>query len=238
MIRYPKTPRIGDVPWTDQERWGRLTAVVSEKVDGANVGIRSVSGALQVQSRGHVLRGGPRERQFDILKSWAADQGRLASVLGSKYMLFGEWCFAKHRAFYDALPSYLVCLDVYDIDGGFFLAEGPRDSVVSGLGLHFAPVLHRGPFRKVSNLSQFVGPSLYKSSSWRKALAREAAAAGVTDPASGTDGSDLMEGVYLRVEDGSRVVGRAKLPRQGFEKVRSDDSGWLRRPIVRNLVKV
>ena len=238
MIKYPKTPRIGDVPWADQKGWGPLTAVVSEKVDGANVGIRCAPGGLQVQSRGHVLRGGPRERQFDLLKSWAADQGRLASALGSKYMLFGEWCFAKHRAFYDALPSYLVCLDVYDIREGFFLAEGPRNSVVSGLGLHFAPVLHRGPFRKVNNLSQFVGPSRYKSSSWRAALAMEAMAAGVKDPTAGTDGSDLMEGVYLRVEDGSRVVGRAKLSRQEFEKVRSDDGGWLRRPVVKNLVKV
>jgi hypothetical protein len=46
-----------------------------------------------------------------------------------------------------------------------------------------------------------------------------------------TDDSDWMEGVYIRVED-SKVVGRMKLHREGYDKVRSD--GWRRRPVIEN----
>ena len=45
---------------------------------------------------------------------------------------------------------------------------------------------------------------------------------------AGTDPSDWMEGVYVRVDDATRVVARMKLHRDDFEKVRNDDWGrWL-----------
>lgn len=46
--------------------------VVEEKMDGANAGISfGGDGELLIQSRGHFLTGGWRERHFDLLKSWA-----------------------------------------------------------------------------------------------------------------------------------------------------------------------
>src|SRR5436305_12241126 len=45
--------------------------VVEEKMDGANCGVSfDAELSLQLQSRGHFLTGGPRERQFDLFKQW------------------------------------------------------------------------------------------------------------------------------------------------------------------------
>src|SRR5262245_5660812 len=84
--------------------------VVEEKVDGANAAISfDANGGLLLQSRGHYLTGGPRERQFDRFKSWAhglADQ--LRPTLGAQYVVYGEWLYAKHTIFYDTLPHHFL----------------------------------------------------------------------------------------------------------------------------------
>src|SRR5205809_552829 len=80
--------------------------VIEEKMDGANCGVSfDAEGALQLQSRGHFLAGGPRERQFDLFKQWAGAMAhRLLDVLADRLVTYGEWLYAKHSVYYDALP--------------------------------------------------------------------------------------------------------------------------------------
>ncbi|MDE6588842.1 MAG: hypothetical protein K2K53_00555, partial [Oscillospiraceae bacterium] len=50
-----------------------------------------------------------------------------------------------------------------------------------------------------------------------------------------TDASDLMEGLYLKVEEGGKVVDRLKFVRASFtQTVEASQSHWLDRPIVPN----
>ncbi len=51
---------------------------------------------------------------------------------------------------------------------------------------------------------------------------------------SETDDSLLMEGVYIKVEDPEHVVGRMKVLRADYEKVKTDDRKWGRRPLFPN----
>lgn len=45
--------------------------VVEEKVDGANAAISfGVDGQIRLQSRGHYLTGGAREKHFNLFKQW------------------------------------------------------------------------------------------------------------------------------------------------------------------------
>ena len=82
LVKYPRTHHLegsrlqpGDedmdsVPFRDIE--GRFL-VVEEKLDGANAALRfDASGRLHLQSRGHFLAGGAREKHFDLFKQWAA----------------------------------------------------------------------------------------------------------------------------------------------------------------------
>jgi len=212
MIKYPKTPRLEAALRKDVSGWRHLNVVVGEKVDGANVGIGFDADELVLRSRGHVLRGGLRERQFERLKGWAWGRAdALRDALGGRYVLFAEWCLAKHRVFYDALPSHLLVLDVYDREKDLFLSTPKLDGQIAPLGLHSAPVLARGTFGAMHDFAQFIGPSRLKTNQWRQRLESAARRAGVTVPFEGTDDSDLMEGIYIKIEDGDRVVDRMKL---------------------------
>lgn len=257
LIKYPRTQHIegsrlqqGDhdleaVPLT--ELAGRHV-VIEEKIDGANCGIsfaRRVQApppqewALRLQSRGHFLTGGAREKHFALLKTWAGcHQRRLHELIGERYVLYGEWVYAKHTIYYDDLPHYLLEFDLLDRETGAFLDTARRDALLDRALVPGVPVLYRGPApERLEQLVELVGPSLYKRAGWRERLAQKAAERGL-DPArvlTETDPSDLAEGLYIKVEEGGEVVARYKWVRASFLSVVVDSgSHWLARPIVEN----
>src|SRR5262245_29937714 len=102
ILKYPRTHHLegsrlqpGDedlesVPFSQVA--GRFL-VVEEKLDGANAGIRfDAEGKLWLQSRGHFLSGGVREKHFNLFKQWAnCHANDLRDILGDRYVLYGEW---------------------------------------------------------------------------------------------------------------------------------------------------
>jgi hypothetical protein len=213
--------------------------IAEEKLDGANAGISfTSSGELRLQSRGHYLTGGARERQFGPLKSWAATVASLLwPVLTDRYVLYGEWLYAKHTVFYDALPHYFCEFDVLDLRTGDFLSMTRRSDLLAGTPIVSVPVLSTGTFETLAELTALIGPSRCRTRGWRDALAAAAGDAGV-DPARAaaeTDAADEMEGLYLKVEEGSRVVERYKWVRAGFlQSMLDSGSHWADRPIIAN----
>jgi hypothetical protein len=250
LHKYPRTPHIRgsrlqegdeDLEAVPLEELAGMHLVVEEKIDGANAGISFASdGTLRLQSRGHFLTGGPRERQFALLKTWATThRDALHDLLGDRYVLYGEWMYAKHTVFYDRLPHYLFEFDILDTAAGEFLSTPARREMLGLLPFRVESVrvLHEGPVRSVRELSAMIGPSAFKGPDWRGNLRRAAAEAGV-DPeraAGETDGSDLMEGLYIKAEEGGRVVGRYKFIRPDFvAAVLSSGGHWADRPVVPN----
>jgi hypothetical protein len=215
--------------------------VVEEKVDGANAAISfDATGRMWLQSRGHFLIGGPRERHFAPLKAWAPRVAAdLWATLGDRYVLYGEWLYAKHTIFYDALPHHFLEFDVLDTRTGAFLDTPSRRRLLAGTTVHSVPVLSLGPVRRPEKLPELVGPSTYKTPGWRDALVHTAERRGLDAAlvAAQTDPSDEMEGLYVKVEEGGRVVARYKWIRPSFlTSVLDSDSHWLDRPIVANLI--
>jgi len=212
--------------------------VVEEKIDGANAGISVVDGQLKLQSRGHYLTGGPRERHWDLFKRWAgAHAGELRRVLAGGLVLYGEWLYAKHTVFYDRLPHYFLEFDVREPDGVFWSTELRRELFADAPFVRSVPVVWEGICDDPARLPELVAPSLYKSPEWRSTLAEAADAAGVDpDRAAGeTDPSDLAEGLYIKVEEEGRVVERYKWVRASFlTSVLDSGSHWLTRPIIPN----
>ncbi|WP_017590047.1 RNA ligase family protein [Nocardiopsis ganjiahuensis] len=213
--------------------------VVEEKLDGANAGISfGPDGELRLQSRGHYLTGGPRERQFAPFKAWAAAVApTLRPRLGDRYVLYGEWLYARHTVFYDALPHYFCEFDVLDTRDGVFLSTPRRRELLAGAPVVSVPVLHEGPLASIKELTALVGTSTCRTPGWRRALA-DAARAGGADPERAlaeTDGSDLMEGLYVKVEEGDHTVDRYKWVRSEFTTAILDaGTHWLDRPLIAN----
>jgi hypothetical protein len=248
LQKYPRTQHIegsrlqpGDedllqVPFA--EIAGRHL-VVEEKMDGANAGISfDEDGTLRLQSRGHYLGGGPRERHFALFKQWArSHEIALYEVLGSRYLMYGEWLYAKHTVFYDALPHYFMEFDVLDRETGDFLSTERRRALLAGAPVVSVLVLHEGPLGRRGELAGHIRRSRFKSAEWRRRLA-EVARAREQDPERvlrETDASDDMEGLYLKVEEEGRVAGRYKLVRHGFlTTVLDGGTHWLDRPIIPN----
>ncbi|MGW5877300.1 RNA ligase family protein [Nocardiopsis terrae] len=248
LHKYPRTRHIrgsrlqpGDHDLSAAP-FGRLAGrhlVVEEKLDGANAGISfGPGGELRLQSRGHYLAGGPRERQFAPLKAWAAAVApALWPRLGERYVLYGEWLYARHTVFYDALPHYFCEFDVLDTHQGVFLSTRRRRRLLAGTPVVPVPVLHQGPLSSLTQLTDLVGASACRTPGWRTALTGAARAAGA-DPERAlaqTDGTDLMEGLYVKVEEGDHTVDRYKWVRSGFTAAVLDSgTHWLDRPLIAN----
>jgi hypothetical protein len=213
--------------------------VVEEKLDGANCAISFRSqGNMMLQSRGHALRGGPRERHFTMLKAWAPCHTEdFWQVLGLRYIMYGEWMQAKHTEFYDQLPHLFMEFDIFDTETETFLDTPRRREMLSGLPVVSVPVLWSGIAEDYEAIVALVGTSLYKSEEWKLALelATEAANYDVAKAKEETDMSRLSEGLYIKVEEDGVVAERLKFVRRDFvQQLIDSGSHWMERPIVEN----
>lgn len=252
LLKYPRTPHLQgsrlqpgdeDLASAPLEVLRGRHVVVEEKLDGANAGLSlGPGGELLLQSRGHHLVGGPRERHWDYFKAWAsAHAATLAPLLTGGRVLFGEWLYAKHTVFYDQLPHYFLEFDLLDpgeAEGGAFWSTVRRRAhLAEAPCLRSVPVLWEGVVEDPAALPALLAPALYKGPGWRQSLSEAASEAGV-DPeraARETDPSDLAEGLYLKVEEGGKVVERYKWVRASFlTSVLDSGSHWLTRPILPN----
>lgn len=247
FLRYPRTrhldgSRHGAGDSADDVAFSELAGrhvVVEEKLDGANSGIRfDAERGLLLQSRGHELAGGPREAQFELFKRWAySHTAMFADVLGSRYVVFGEWMFAAHTVFYDSLEHYWFEFDVFDRVDGVWLDTPARHQLWAGTPVVSVPVLAAGSFANPARLVDLVGPSLYISPAQRPRCEQAAVAAGdtVERVCGRLDLSGLAEGLYVKVEADGHVVDRLKWVRPSFtQTITESASHWLDRPLVAN----
>jgi hypothetical protein len=248
--KYPRTEHIegsrlqpGDedlraVPFS---RIAGRHLVVEEKMDGANCGISfGPDGLLRLQSRGHLLTGGPREKHFNLFKQWAGTHAPLLwERLGSRYVVYGEWLYAKHTVFYDALPHYFLEFDVLDTQTGRFLDTPTRRTLLDGLPVVSVHVLHAGPLKRRKELTDLLGRSRFIRPGHLERLREECDRLGLDADRvfRETDRSADMEGLYIKVEEQGAVTGRYKFVRADFlTSVLKAEGHWLNRPIVPNLL--
>ena len=197
------------------------TIVVEEKLDGANAGISFGAGAeLLLQSRGHYLAGGGRERQFGILKRWgAAHEQALLACLGERYVMYGEWMAKKHSMFYNCLPHLFCEFDIYDRATGLFLSTAARAALLHGAPVLAVPVLYAGVApAKLGDLLAMLGPSLAKTADWQRDFEAAVTREGL-DLAkcwAQADKSGMAEGLYIKTEENGVVTGRYKWVRSDF----------------------
>ena len=248
LKKYPRTPHLeGSRLQPGDEDLSQVPfsyikgkhLVVEEKIDGANTAISfGENGELLLQSRGHYLTGGYRERHYNLMKQWATiHRDVFFDVLGTRYIMYGEWMYAKHTAYYDRLPHYFLEFDVFDRQEQVFLSTARRRELLKGLPVVSVPVLKEGIFQNPEELLSLLGTSNYISPDKTETLRRTGEKLGL-DPERQireTDPSDLMEGLYIKIEENGQVVDRMKFVRASFlQTVELSQTHWLDRPIVPN----
>lgn len=214
--------------------------VLEEKIDGANCGISfGEDGKLYLQSRGHFLNGGYGERQFDMLKVWAERfRDGLWQALGSRYVMYGEWMFAKHTVFYDRLPHYFMEFDIFDKKQQCFFSTAKRRKILENAPfVRSVPVLKAGRYERLPDITRLIGYSNFISEEPAKALQEQCRKYRVDAERTReqTDLSGIMEGIYIKVEEGDYTVDRLKYVRHSFlNSILDSESHWMNRPMVAN----
>lgn len=133
---YPRIPFLTD----DPVPFLHVPVRVEEKLDGANVALWVEEGRTRVMSRG-----GPeamdRGRQLGRLRAWAAEHHDAVLALCSDgAVVYAEWLWRRHTVEYDALPDWIVVLDLWRPEQGFVTAE-TRDERAGEGGLLTPPLV-------------------------------------------------------------------------------------------------
>lgn len=222
FFRFPHTPHLkwlgtglprDDKVFSEAEAEALLAdeVVIEEKIDGANLGFSiGENGQLQAQNRGQYVEP-PYFGQFVKLSQWSAFHAdALLGTLKPNYIVFGEWCAARHSLSYDRLPDWWLLFDVYDRVEGSFQSTTIREKFAAEAGITKVAELFRGKIdmRELQNLL------MSSHSRYRKGP---------------------LEGIVIRRELGGIVQSRAKLVHPDFTQ--SIDQHWRSRRIEWNRIK-
>jgi hypothetical protein len=171
--------------------------VVEEKLDGASVVLWRKEGKVESALRSGV-GAQDRGKQLGPLRAWTGERTDHLRQLLDGRALYAEWLLLSHAVSYDALPDYLVALDLWSPDSGFAVPD-VRNQVCIRAGISTPPELFRGTLESVEQLEAMLGRS--------------------------RAGSERMEGVLIRTLDGAepRI---AKLLRADFSP--PSDTEWRR----------
>ena len=163
FVKYPRTPHLFGSKGTDDDKHlneaesnefiADESLIVEEKIDGTNVGIHFTSdGEMVLQCRGHLITKGMHP-QYDLFKQWTAvKRFVIEGHLEDRFILFGEWVYARHSVRYRQLPHYFFEFDIYDKVEDTFLSLERRMELLEGTGIVTVPVVHQGD-RKSTRLN-------------------------------------------------------------------------------------
>lgn len=252
IVKYPRTQHIygsriqkgdEDLKAVRLEDIQDNYFVIEEKMDGANSAISFNQGKLYLQSRGHFLTGGPRERHFSPLKRWANQHyALLYDLLGDRYTMYGEWMYAKHTIYYTDLPNYFMEFDILDRDEGQWLSTKRRNEMLQSVRPIVSSVRVvlecEGSELTTEKLEELVVESPFITGDHLEVLGNCCAGYGIDEDITlrETDSTKLMEGLYIKAET-NEVTGRYKWVRKSFlDVVAESNTHWHSRPIVPNIV--
>jgi ATP-dependent RNA circularization protein (DNA/RNA ligase family) len=223
FFKFPRTPHLfvgsgldirDDKVLSDIERRDFLnnTIVVEEKIDGANIGISlSETGELIIQNRGNYVLPGSHP-QFNLIWDWAYSRISLLSEhIGNDFIVFGEWCYAKHSIRYTLLPDWFIGFDIYNKKQDLFLSVDLRNQLLKKINIETVPIIGRGIYTKceIEKLLNSVSSKFYFGP---------------------------VEGIYLRLEDSHKLIKRAKVVNKNF--IQEIDIHWNKKELISNKIKI
>ena len=193
LISYNQSSRDKKI-FTDYERklFLKNNLIIEEKMDGSNLGISFNSEpSILIQNRGsyinHCLD------SWEGLSNWIKQkENDLFNILGTQYIIFGEWCRNKHSIHYINLPDWFLAFDIYDKEKKYFISSWKRNLICKEIGVYPVPFVKSGVF----NIDQLEKLLQTKS----------------------TFSNSNKEGLYLRYEDEYRLLNRAKIVNKEFSQ--------------------
>ncbi|KAF8893678.1 ATP dependent DNA ligase [Gymnopilus junonius] len=232
ILKFPRTPHLIDLGaatsddiHTDLSSFANIASshlVITEKIDGANMGISLSSPSsdgtsrILVQNRSHYVNSSTHE-QFKKLGLWIErHEDELRNILGrdsyfpERYILYGEWVFAVHSIPYTRLPDYFIAYDLFDRSTQSWADTRSLHGLLEGTSIPLAPIIHQGSMPTDTELLQMIQ---------QQSMFYEG----------------RVEGVYVKVEVNNSVKHRGKMVRSDFI---SGNEHWTRGGLKVNSLKL
>lgn len=220
FFKFPSTPHLITLGGTSvredkalsqkrREDFLKNILIVEEKIDGANLGISfDAQGTLILQNRSSILLP-PYSGQWKKLESWLPPRLEIFfDHLFDRYILFGEWCYAKHSVGYNRLPDYFLGFDILDKQKCQFLSLKYRNRIFKEMSISSVPFIQKGLFT-LQQLEKLMGSSCF--------------------------GPEQGEGIYLRCDGEKWLKQRAKIVKDQF--IQNIDIHWSRKAIIPNRIR-
>lgn len=181
---------------------GQLT--ITEKMDGANVGIIRHKDTFRLQKRGSLVDAS-EHYQFNFFKAWSQLNYDKLMQIPEGTILYGELMIAKHTVFYDKLPDYFLAFAWVDRKSREYKHRSDLEELCDKIGLSTTPFIYQGPCSKVELFDYIPNPSAY--------------------------GSEPAEGIVVW---NHKAGLRGKVVRAEFVKDMEDSDHWTHKEVVKN----
>lgn len=157
--------------------------VFQEKLDGCPVQMYVTKlGDVSVHQKGRAV---PKNERFKQLYSWISrNEGLIINYISTDLIVFGEWMADRNIVFYNKLPDFFIVCDVYEKESGTYLSTERIEQLCSLLNIHTAPVIRQGVY-DIDNIKRMA-------------------------QSESCFGDDVVEGIYIRMEDEYKVIDRAQ----------------------------
>eukprot|EP01083_Nonionella_stella_P125120 378323_1 len=228
FFKFPRTPHLWNTGAATRDdiqldaQYGKLyygpsarAVVVTEKVDGANLGIAlSANYEIQCQHRGSAIVYNS-SAEYTKLKDWLDRNSKvLCQILEpQRHILFGEWCQCKHSILYDTLPDYFLVFDLYDRHSNTFVSRAKLERICDGK-LVVTKLICKQKFQNKEEIEALMNDTR----------------------SNYTQGA--IEGLYLKIDDDEQDINvhRCKLVRSEF--IQGITEHWIHKKLEYNTIRL
>ena len=168
--KYEKTFRIlvpeinvrGKFYLSDEEHKRLLggRVFVTEKLDGANIGIIRTRDGFRFQKRGSLVDIGEHP-QYGFLKAWGNQNYEKLMKIQEGWIVYGELLKYVHTVEYDALPDWVCVFNIWDRK--HYMPFDEVQSMCEEWGIQTVPLLFEGYTTRSELFQMLPNPSRYGS---------------------------------------------------------------------------
>jgi len=177
--------------------------VVQEKVDGANVSVHFTSEWEPVIQKRSGIIGTGEKSQYNVYRDWVfTNMDTLWTILGTDYVLFGEWLWYQHSIAYNMLPDFFICFDIFEKKTEKYVCYKTFTEMI-GDKFQTVPLVRNWTCQEALKIP--FGPSVQSLMNTKSKF-----------------GNEVQEGLYIRFESDTHVLYRTKIRRKTFTCGRDD----------------
>jgi hypothetical protein len=146
---------------TQKERDWKDTIIITEKIDGSNVGVIKKNGQLIALSRaGYDVNSSPYE-QHKLFHTYVYENESMFSWLPEGWRVVGEWCILAHGTLYDiSNESPFVAFDIIDSSDKRMVYIN-FIKMCAKYSIPTVPLLHIGQAVSIKNAIKLMGAGHY-----------------------------------------------------------------------------